>query len=460
MIFNPLLALNDQNIKIVDKQLVITPLEGNDEPTSLKKLRQLITERLPEVGLTDIIMEVDSWLGISECFHHAGNQKPNKDEFPIYLYAAILSEATNMGAEAMASASDLDSERITWYKNWYIREETLAAARKKLVNFQHEQVFSRHFGDGTFSSSDGRRVSVAVKTKTAKAFVKYFGYETGLNFYSWTSDQFTQYGCKVTSPTMREATLVLDAILDNETELNIERHTTDTAGYTEIICALFDLVGPRFDPRIRNIGDQRIYYIGEKPDCPNITELLTDAIKNKFIAENWDDMLRLAASLKKGWVSASLFISKLQALPQKSNLAKALQEYGKVSKTISILRYALSEQHRMEITTQLNKGEAIHDLQQFLHLGREGKVYTRHPEEQETHFGCLNLLINMVIVWNTVYMAEAVFDIQSEGIEVYDSDLKHLSPARRGHINPYGKYFFNKEGLWTARLRPLRGRGK
>ena len=109
--------------------------------------------------------------------------------------------------------------------------------------------------------------------------MKYFAYETGLNFYSWTSDQFSQYGCKITSPTMREATLVLDAILDNETELNIERHTTDTAGYTEIIFALFDLLGLRFDPRIKNLGDQSIYYIGDKPDFENINELLDDLVQ-------------------------------------------------------------------------------------------------------------------------------------------------------------------------------------
>ena len=99
-------------------------------------------------------------------------------------------------------------------------------------------------------------------------------------------------------------------------------------------------------------------------------------------------------------------------------------------------------------------------LQQFLHLGREGRIYARQPGEQETHFGCLNLLINMVIVWNTVYMAEAVYDIQSDSIEINDNDLKHLSPARRAHINPYGKYLFNKNGVLPGTLRPLRSKKK
>jgi TnpA family transposase len=38
----------------------------------------------------------------------------------------------------------------------------------------------------------------------------------------------------VISTTVRDATYVLDEILDNETDLSILEHTTDTAGYTVI----------------------------------------------------------------------------------------------------------------------------------------------------------------------------------------------------------------------------------
>ena len=46
--------------------------------------------------------------------------------------------------------------------------------------------------------------------------------------------------------TVRDATYVLDAILDNETELTIVEHATDTAGYTDIVFCLFDLLGMQF----------------------------------------------------------------------------------------------------------------------------------------------------------------------------------------------------------------------
>lgn len=60
---------------------------------------------------------------------------------------------------------------------------------------------------------------------------------------TWSSDQLSQYGAKFVTSTLRDATYVLDEILDNETDLEILEHTTDTAGYTELIFALFNLLG-------------------------------------------------------------------------------------------------------------------------------------------------------------------------------------------------------------------------
>lgn len=72
---------------------------------------------------------------------------------------------------------------------------------------------------------------------------RYFGRGRGVTFYVWTSDQHTHYATRVVRTTVRDATYVLDGILDNQTELPIEKHTTDTAGYSDIIFALFDLLG-------------------------------------------------------------------------------------------------------------------------------------------------------------------------------------------------------------------------
>lgn len=90
----------------------------------------------------------------------------------------------------------------------------------------------------------------------------------------------------------------------------------------------------------------------------------------------------MAGSLKLGWVTSSLLVSRLQAKPRKSALARAIQEYGRLQKTLFLLRFAESEDLRKRISRQLNKGEDLHALRSFLFFAGEGKVKKRESEEQ------------------------------------------------------------------------------
>ena len=83
--------------------------------------------------------------------------------------------------------------------------------------------------------------------------------------------------------------------------------------------------------------------------------------------------------------------------------------------------------------------------------------YKKQEEELRNQAGCLNLVTNAVVTWNTVYMAAGIEQLRAEGRTVNEEDIARLSPARYEHINPYGKYRFEvEEGLSRSRLRPLR----
>lgn len=99
----------------------------------------------------------------------------------------------------------------------------------------------------------------------------------------------------------------------------------------------------------------------------------------------------------------------------------------------------------------------VHDLRKFLFFAREGVVSQKYEEGQANQAGCLNLLTNAVIVWNTVYMQAALEAIRQEGYPVQAEDLAHLWPIRFAHIHRYGKYAFNVEAARArVRLRPLK----
>jgi TnpA family transposase len=294
--------------------------------------------------------------------------------------------------------------------------------------------------------------------RNARALPRYFGYGEGLTFYTWSSDQFSQYGTKVISSTVRDATDVLDEILNNETDLTLLEHTTDTAGYTDLVFCLFDLLGMQFSPRLRDIGDRQLYKLTTDATIyPRLDTRLMGRIDLPRLLEKWDDLARVAGSLKRGYVTASLLISRLQAYPRQGQLTKLLQEYGRLVKTIFVLRYLEDEALRRRVHAQLNKGEKLHDLRKFLFFAREGVVSQKYEDGQANQAGCLNLLTNAVIVWNTVYMQAALDAIRREGYPVQEEDLAHLWPIRFAHIHRYGKYEFNVEAArMRAGLRPLR----
>jgi TnpA family transposase len=450
-----------EQVRLEEGELVISPLEAEDLPPSTQLLEAQVAARLPRLELADLVVEVDGWTHFTNHFTHAAGTELRTQRVQEHLYAVLLAQACNLSLHEMEHITEFSPKEMAWCANWYLRDDTLRPAIVTLVNHQHRQPLSQAWGGGTLSSSDGQRFPVGVPSRHARPLPRYFAYrEEGVTFYTWTGDQWPQYGTKVTPVTARDAAYVLDEILDNETELTIAEHTTDTSGYTEMLFATFALLGLQFAPRIRDLEDQRLYRLPGmvvSPEVAHLAPLFKGTINTGLILEHWDEMLRLAGSLKLGLVSASLMLGKLQTVPRKNMLAKALQEYGRLVKTLFILRYLKSPEYRHRIERQLNKGEELHKLRRFLFFGNLGRLRKGEEEEQTTQAQSLTLVTNAVVVWNTVYMAAVLDELRAEGYEVLDEDVKHLSPARYEHINPHGKYQFNLEReLGRRGLRQLR----
>ena len=148
--------------------------------------------------------------------------------------------------------------------------------------------------------------------------------DEGISTYTHVSDQLSTYGTKVVVATQREATYVLDEILGNQTDLPVAEHATDTAGANLVNFALFDLVGKQFSPRIRDLGKITLYRTGAGAEVtsrhPYAGPLLTRRANKALVSQHWDDLLRLAASLKFGHATAPLVAAKLSASGQQNTL--------------------------------------------------------------------------------------------------------------------------------------------
>jgi len=209
--------------------------------------------------------------------------------------------------------------------------------------------------------------------------------------YTHLSDQFALYHAKAVNVGVRDATYVLDGLLYHESDLRIEEHYTDTAGFTDHVFALMHMLGFRFAPRLRDLGETRLYVPKQSPAYTALKPMIGGTLQIKSIRAHWDEVLRLATSIKQGTVTASLVLRKLGSYPRQNGLAVALRELGRIERTLFILDWLQSVELRRRVHTGLNKGEARNALARAVFFYRLGEIRDRSFEQQQYRASGLTL---------------------------------------------------------------------
>jgi TnpA family transposase len=125
-------------------------------------------------------------------------------------------------------------------------------------------------------------------------------------------------------------------------------------GLSEIVFGLFWLLGFQFSPRLADIGGTRFWRIDPQTDYGVLDRISRHLVNTDRIRRHWDDMLRVAGSLKMGMVSASELMRSLLNTERPSMLARAIADLGRIPKTLHLLRLIDDEGYRRSILTQLN----------------------------------------------------------------------------------------------------------
>jgi TnpA family transposase len=374
------------------------------------------------------------------------------------LLTAILADAINLGLTKMAEACPGTTyAKLAWLQAWHIRDDTYSAALAELVNVQLCHPFAAHWGDGTTSSSDGQRFRTGGVAEATGNINPKYGSDPGMLFYTHVSDQCMPYHVKAIHVGVRDATYVLDGLLYHESDLRIEEHYTDTAGFTDHVFALMHLLGFRFAPRIRDFADKRLYAPEKAVSYPALAEQIGGVINKKLIRSHWDDILRLGTSIKQGTVTASLILRKLGSYPRQNGLALALREIGRIERSLFMLHWLQDIGLRRRAQVGLNKGEARNAVARAVFFNRLGELRDRSFVDQAYRASGLTLVTAAIALWNTVYLERAIQALSNRGKAIDDSLLKHLSPFGWGHINLTGDYVWRRNPYARkGKFRPLR----
>jgi TnpA family transposase len=445
-----------KGVSIENNKFVLLRLE-KAVPDEAKKLSSKLYSLMPRVNLSDIIIDICKYTSFDKKLTHASTTKEPKENERACVTAALMALGTNIGLKKMEQAvKGLTYKQISNAANWRMSDDNMEKAMTDIINCQHKQPYAKYWGDGSTSSSDGVRVKSAIEALNA-SYNPHYGLEKGVTMYSAVSDQYSRFGIGIINTNSRDAIHIVNILLNHKTELEIEEHYTDTAGYTDQVFGLTHLLGFRFAPRLRNISDCKLYYIEKKEDFKNIQEVIKGKINTKIIKENYDDILRLAYSIKEGKVSGSLIMGKLGSYARQNSLAKALSELGKIEKTIFILDYLSDEDFRRKIQIGLNKGEAMNALARAIFFGKYGILHEKDIQGQLQRATALSIIINAITLWNTIYLPKVVEKLK-EKEEVKEDFLKHVSPLGWEHINFIGQYNFddNSDYDLVDNMRPLK----
>lgn len=440
---------------ITECGLKITPLDAV-LPNAAQTLIDKISMMMPHVKITELLLEVDKWTGFTRHFTHLKSDEPTKSKH--LLLTTILADAINLGLTKMAeSCPDMTYAKLAWLQAWYVRDETYSLALAELVNAQFNHPFAKYWGDGNTSSSDGQRFKAASFAENTGHINPKYGIEPGRLFYTHISDQYAPFHSKVINVGIRDSTYVLDGLLYHESNLRIEEHYTDTAGFTDHVFAMMHLLGFRFAPRIRDLKDTKLYVPNDDTNYDTLKPLIGGTLNINHLQTHWDEILRFAASIKQGTATASLILKKLSSYPRQNGLAVALRELGRIERTLFILDWLQSTELRRRVHAGLNKGEARNALARAVFFNRLGEIRDRNLEHQRYRASGLNLVTAAIVFWNTVYLERAVNALRKQGYSIDDSLLQYLSPLGWEHINLNGDYVWRSSTkIGLGKFRTLR----
>jgi hypothetical protein len=94
----------------------------------------------------------------------------------------------------------------------------------------------------------------------------------------------------------------------------------------------------------------------------------------------------------------------------------AIAEIGRIDKTIHTLNFIDDESRRRGTLQQLNLGEGRHSLARDVFHGKRGELYQRYRAGQEDQLSALGLVVNMIVLWNTLYMDAVLTQLRAEGL--------------------------------------------
>ncbi|MFI5305231.1 MAG: Tn3 family transposase [Nitrospiria bacterium] len=444
----------NQNIQ-TGKNSYVTFRKDGKFKLKTPKVDKIDTEKTSElladsqyVSVLKILKDTNEVTNFIGSLKHHSIKNNKRSPSPEIFHAGILAHGCDIGVNKIAIISKGVSEGVIENTvNWYFSVDGVNMANNRVGNFINKLAIPnlyRKSQDLLHTSSDGQKFGISVDSLNANYSFKYFGHKKGVSVHSFIDERNNFFYSTVISSSEREAAYVIDGLLHNE-EIKSNIHSTDTHGFTESIFGATYLLTTTFAPRIKKIKDQTLYSFKPRKEYEvHGYKILPDRYINvELIRENWDDILRLIATIRLGESTASQIFKRLSSYSKQNPLYRALKEFGRIIKTIFILKYIDDVELRQTIQKQLNNVELYNKFSKAVFFANNQEFRQGTKEEQEMIIGCRRLIQNSIILWNYLYLSQKLATCEDPvRREEMLTIIKNGSVITWRHINLHGEYDF------------------
>jgi TnpA family transposase len=405
-----------------------------------------------DVALAQVLETVNNHCSMLRSFEHWQQTHVRQATSHPALLAGIIGLGCGIGVRKMARiSSSVTESELDHTVNWRFSLENIRAANDAVIKAMDGMELPnlyRQTRDQLHTASDGQKFEVRGDSLHASRSFKYFGQGQGVSAYTFVDERNFLWHSLMISAADRESAYVIDGLMHNDV-VKSDIHSTDTHGYTEAVFGLTHLLGFSFAPRIKGIGKQTLYIFKPKNQADPDWVIRPDkTINEDAIRDNWDDLLRLVATIKLKENTASDIFRRLNSYSRQHALYQTLKAFGQIIKSLFILRYVDGLALRQAIEKQLNKVELANRFTRAVAVGNPREYTQTEKEEQEIAEGCNRLIRNSIICWNYLYLTRQLEKAPDAGAK---ENLLRLiaahSPISWAHINMLGEYDFSEEKL-------------
>lgn len=379
-----------------DGKPIVTPTRAVPIPSSAIDLEKQLMLRIPERPVLAAITNTEHWTQWGRHFGLPSRFGPQiKDASHRYVLTTF---AYGYGLGPTQAARHLNgtvsADQLSFVDRRHVDIADLRAASADLINLYAQFELPRQWGIGDAAAADGTHFETHEDNLLAERHIRYG--KTGGIAYRHIADNYIALFSHFIACGTYEATYILDALLQNLSDLHPRRVHADTHGQSAAVFGLAHLLGIELMPRIRRWRKLKLYRPDRNRRYSSIDALFSGSVDWALIGEHYPLLMQLALAIQSGKLAPSAVLARINSNSTRNRFALALQELGKAVRTRFLLEWIMDDSMRRAVHKCTTKIERHHRFSKFLAFGGEGLLRTNDPADQEKAIVYNELVANAV----------------------------------------------------------------